>query len=82
MATTVHIPDDLLAEIDRLARSLNISRSRLVVRALRREIAARADWSPGFFEALGAATEQDRQAADEMLAAIQATRRSKGPVEL
>ena len=34
MATTVHIPDQLLKSVDRRAKALGISRNRLVVRAL------------------------------------------------
>lgn len=82
MATSIHIPDALLAEVDRRARALEISRNRFIVRVLEREIAARSQWSPGFLEALSEVDPKDAAALDEMLAAIEAGRRSKGPVDL
>lgn len=39
MPTSVHIPKPLLVAIDRNARALNITRNRLIVTALEREIA-------------------------------------------
>jgi hypothetical protein len=77
VATTVHIPKTLLEAVDRRARALRISRNRLIVRALERELGGEGGWSPGFFEALTAVDPATSDAADEMLAAIRAARSSK-----
>ena len=54
MPTTVHIPKPLLAAADRRARALQISRNRLIVQALQRELVTAAEWSPRFLEQLRA----------------------------
>jgi len=75
MATSVHIPKPLLIAVDRRARALRISRNRLIVQALQRELTA------GFFERLASPEPAVQVAADEMLRAIQGQRRSKKPVQ-
>jgi hypothetical protein len=82
MPTSVHIPKPLLIAVDRRARALKISRNRLIVQALQRELTAGTDWSPGFFEQLALPDPAVEVAADEMLRAIQNQRRSKRPVDL
>ncbi len=82
MPTSVHIPTLLLAAVDRKARALRISRNRLIVQALEREITEGSDWSPGFFEELASPEPAVIDAADEMLKNIQSQRRSKKPVRL
>jgi ribbon-helix-helix CopG family protein len=77
MATSVHIPKPLLEAVDRRARALHVSRNRLIIRALEREMKQGADWSPGFFERLGPVDEATSKEVDDMLAAIRAARRSK-----
>ena len=77
--TSVHIPAELLEEVDRRARRLKISRNRFIVRALEKEIAGEAAWSPGFFEQLGRVTADEAEAVGEMARAIRAGRASKGP---
>jgi len=52
MPTSVHIPKPLLVAVDRKARTLKISRNRLIVQALEREVAHDSNWSPDFFERL------------------------------
>jgi Ribbon-helix-helix protein, copG family len=81
MPTSIHIPKPLLTAVDRKARSLGISRNRLIVQALEREVDARG-WSPGFFDELRVT---DRGAAAELresMIAVRASRRSKPPVKL
>lgn len=39
MATSVHLPKPLMDAVDRPARALKISRNRLIVKALERELA-------------------------------------------
>lgn len=82
MATSVHIPAPLLEAVDRRARALKISRNRLIVQALEREIIGGADWPAGFFERLGSGDAELSRAVQEMSIAIEAGRRSKRPIEL
>jgi hypothetical protein len=82
MPTSVHIPKPLLDAVDRKARGLQISRNRLIIGALEREVTQGSDWSPGFFAQLSAVDADTAAAADEMLAAIRARRRSKKPRRL
>ena len=82
MPTTVHIPNRILANADRKARALGISRNRLIVRALERELADQSSWSPGFLEALRHVDAELTEAADEMLKDIRQRRRSKRVVSL
>ena len=81
MATTVHIPKPLLAAVDRRARELRVSRNRLIVQALEREVHG-GDWSPGFFQRLRNPEPGIASAVDEMLAAVRSGRRSKSPLRL
>ena len=81
MATSVHIPKPLLAAVDRKARELRISRNRLIVRALEREVND-GEWSPTFLERLMDTDQQLEAAVDEMSTAIRHGRRSKSPVKL
>jgi predicted transcriptional regulator len=79
MPTSVHIPDKLLQQADRRAKSLGISRNRLIVRALERELQSDSSWPAGFFEKLRAVDDETVQAVDEMMAAVRRGRRSKSP---
>jgi hypothetical protein len=76
------LPKALLDAIDRKARSLRISRNRLIVRALERELHAHGDWSPGFIERLSEADAELSRDVDELLGTIRSTRRSKPPSAL
>jgi len=82
MPTSVHIPKPLLEAVDRRARALKMSRNRLIVKALEREVSGGPGWSPEFFESLRDVDDATAAAADEMLATIRATRRSKEPRRL
>jgi predicted transcriptional regulator len=77
MATSVHLPQDLLDAVDRKARALRISRNQLIVRALEREISAGSEWSPGFMERLAETDPDTVRDVDDLLAAVVAARRSK-----
>jgi hypothetical protein len=79
MVTLVHIPKPLLRAVDRRAGALNISRNRLIVQTLQREVAVAAKWPPGFFERLETRA-PSVAAVDDMLLGIQAQRRSKKPI--
>ena len=82
MPTTVHIPGALLGEVDRRARALRVSRNRLIIRALEREVRQPAGWSPEFFERLRDVSPDTVAAVDEMMAQVRASRRSKKPLDL
>ena len=82
MPTTIHIPERLLSAVDRRARALGLSRNRLIVRALEREIQEASAWSPGFLDELRRIEPDTRDAIDEMLAAVRARRRSRKPPRL
>lgn len=79
MATSIHIPDKLLRQADKRAMALGISRNRLIVRALERELQERSDWSPGFFDRLRSIDQDTTEAVDELVSAVAAARRSKPP---
>jgi Ribbon-helix-helix protein, copG family len=74
MPTSVHIPKPLLVAVDRRARALKISRNRLIVRALEREVKEGSTWSPDFFSRLESPEAGVEDAADKMLKAIQGQR--------
>jgi ribbon-helix-helix CopG family protein len=82
MPTSVHIPKPLLEAVDRRARALRVSRNRLIVKALEREVSGGPGWSPGFFDRLRDPDDATAAAADEMLTIIRANRRSKQPPPL
>ena len=82
MPTSVHIPKLLLVAVDRRARALKISRNRLIVQALEREVTEGSSWSPDFFSQLESTETGVEEAADEMLKTILGQRRSKKPVRL
>lgn len=82
MPTSVHIPKPLLVAVDRKARAMKISRNRLIVHALEREVTAGTNWSPDFFDRLESPEAGVEAAADQMLRAIHAQKRSKKPVRL
>lgn len=77
MPTSVHIPDQLLRQADKRARALGISRNRLIVQALERELQGGSDWSQEFFSQLRAIDEDTAEAVEEMKKAIRLGRRSK-----
>lgn len=79
MATTVHIPTRILIAARRRAKALGISRNRLIVQALERELERPSVWSPGFLDTLREIGADDRHAVDDMLSNIQRNRRSKKP---
>jgi metal-responsive CopG/Arc/MetJ family transcriptional regulator len=82
MATSVHIPKPLLDAVDRRAHALRISRNRLIVKALERELSEGEEWSAGFFERLRTIDCATAAAVDDLLAAVRARRRSKEPRRL
>ncbi len=81
MPTSVHIPRQLLEAVDRKARAIGVSRNRLIVRALEREPAPSAGWTPGFFDALSHVSAETARDVDALRDQIRRARRSKRPIE-
>lgn len=84
MPTTVHLPQTLLASVDRQAKRLGLSRNRYIRRSLEKTLAEETEWSPAFRDMLTEAWEdkESHAAVDEMLATITAHRTSKPPPNL
>lgn len=78
MPTSIHIPPELLTAVDRRARQMKVSRNRLIVQALEKELSHPGGWSPGFFDSLVPADEATERLAREMESAI-ASRRTRKP---
>jgi predicted transcriptional regulator len=53
MPTSIHLPRELLAEVERRAKALKISRNHLIVTVLEQEFARRTEWSASFRRQLG-----------------------------
>ena len=81
MSTTVHLPADLLAAVDRQARNLRMSRNRYIVRALERALANEVEWSAEFVAELAAARRdvEGNRALDELRSVVTANRTRKSP---
>lgn len=84
MATTVHLPRDLLDAVDKQAGELGMSRNRYIILALERAIEEETGWSPDFLVELAAAAEDaaGRELIEEMMEAITAQRTRKPHPEL
>jgi EAL domain-containing protein (putative c-di-GMP-specific phosphodiesterase class I) len=79
MPTTVHVPPALLKLVDQRARSLGVSRNRLVVQALERVVNDRSGWAPEFLHRLRNADATVAEAVDQLAADVTSARRSKRP---
>jgi predicted transcriptional regulator len=75
VATTVHIPDELLARVDERARAMKMARNRYIVEALRKALNEQSEWSPAFLEALDEL--EPIEGVDELEAAIVSKRTRK-----
>jgi len=83
MATTVHLPPDLLERLDARAEALRVSRNRLIVDTLSTALGADEEWSVEFLAVLEDPLNQaDAAVVEEMTAVIQERRSRKGPPEL
>jgi hypothetical protein len=68
---SIHLPTELLTQVDQRARSLGLSRSGYIALALRRD-ADPGGWSPGFFDAL-------RKVDAELVDDVETLEKSLGP---
>ena len=82
MATTFHIPQDLLDIIDERAKARKLSRNRFVVLTLSQAIDNENEWSPQFLEALDDVDKAVAEEADSMFEGIISHRSSKKPASL
>jgi hypothetical protein len=85
VTTTFHLPDSLLADIDRAARRAGMSRNKFVVRACREALSRDAgEWPEGFFDSH--LSQEERQllaeATLEMEGVIAGARRNRGAVAI
>ena len=78
--TSIHLPESLLEELDRLAAERGVSRNRLIVESCRRVVDERSCWPEGLFSN-DHLTEQDlkqlRQGERAFQEAIEAGRKSR-----
>lgn len=84
MATSVHLPEELLEELDRRAKEVGMSRNRYIVEALRAAILRETSWSPRLLQMLAEAArdEEASEAVEEMMSAISSGRTRKSPPKL
>ncbi len=83
--TTIHIPDSLLADIDRVAGASGMSRNRFVTEACRDAVnRSGGDWPDGFFRRERSPGDRKllAEAAREMEREIMAARRNRGVTAL
>jgi hypothetical protein len=78
MPTTVHIPRPLLARADARAKSLGISRNKLIVQALEARLQAADRWPDDLVELLSSPPDTGlQQTVDQMSEAIRRRRRNR-----
>lgn len=85
MATTVHLPADLLERVDRRASELGLSRNRYIRGALENAVRQETAWSQPFLRRLerAAADSELQEGVAEMMRAIASRRAStKRPPKL
>jgi hypothetical protein len=79
-STSVHFPDALLAELDRIAAERGVSRNRLIVESCRHAAGARKHWPDGFFSNTRLSSDELAElqgGAAEFAATISRSRRSR-----
>ncbi|MGO8994201.1 MAG: ribbon-helix-helix protein, CopG family [Polyangiaceae bacterium] len=84
MPTTIHIPGPLLERVDTRARTLGISRNRLILEALEEKLGARDEWAPELVQMLADPVPPAAgKELEESLAVVRSRRSSrKGPPKL
>ena len=78
--TSVHLPQSLLASLNRIAAERGVSRNRLIVESCRRAVEERTCWPPELFsnEHLSEIELQSlRQGEQDFLAVVDGARRSR-----
>jgi hypothetical protein len=80
--TSVHFPEGMLDELDRLAEERGVSRNRVIVDSCRQTLRTQRQWPPGFFsnEHRTAVELRDlREGAEEFARALTTGRRRRAP---
>jgi metal-responsive CopG/Arc/MetJ family transcriptional regulator len=79
MATTIHLPPDILGSVDRRAAELGVSRNRFILLALEKALESDERWSQRFLGTLAAAREdvEGQKLVDEAQRAIAGRRTRK-----
>jgi metal-responsive CopG/Arc/MetJ family transcriptional regulator len=79
--TTIHIPGPLLERVDTRAKTLGISRNRLIVQALEEKVGSRDAWSPELVQMLTApVSSATGEELEDSLSVVRSRRSSrKGP---
>jgi metal-responsive CopG/Arc/MetJ family transcriptional regulator len=82
--TTIHIPDPLLERVDTRAKTLGISRNRLILEALEEKVGARDEWAPELVQMLAhPLASAAGQELEDSLAIVRSRRSSRrGPPKL
>lgn len=76
----VRLPRDLDRKLDERAAALGVTRSQLIVEAVRRSLENRSAWSPGFLAAIRTPRPELVEATDEMLRVVRRRRtRNESP---
>jgi predicted transcriptional regulator len=84
VATTIHLPDRVLARVDARAKALGISRNKVILDAVEHALDDRSAWSPELISLLSEPASRGAADALEMsLAAVRKLRRNRRrPVSL
>ena len=84
MPTTIHIPDALLERVDTRAKTLGMSRNRLILEALEEKVGARDVWAPELVHMLATPVAPTAgKELEESLAVVRSRRSSRrGPPKL
>ena len=78
--TSVHFPEGMLDELDRLAEERGVSRNRVIVDSCRQTLSSRRQWPDGFFSSEHRTADELRdlqEAAEEFARELAAGRRSR-----
>jgi hypothetical protein len=78
--TSVHFPEGMLDDLDRLAEERGVSRNRVIVDSCRQALHARRQWPEGFFadsHRTAAEMRELQKGEDEFARALAAGRRSR-----
>jgi hypothetical protein len=79
MPTSIHLPKGLREAVERRARRLGVSRNRLIVTVLQKEIGRETQWSPGFLERLTEIGPDEVEAIENLLKPVRRGRTHKAP---
>jgi predicted transcriptional regulator len=78
--TSVHFPEGMLDELDRLAEERGVSRNRVIVDSCRQALQSRRQWPDGFFSNADRTADELREleeGVEEFARTLAAARRSR-----